>query len=235
MMRSMGCALGCASLIALLVLGGVLAMAVVGAAGLYYLLPPVLRAPMIAWIEGDLPPDTDAPARLDTYARIPFDGYDGPMSFVCTPLAPAAEIHYLTDCFGTRRRGGYTHRGLDFGTTSGSTVLTPWGGKVVWAGENGPYGNLVVVENHGVQVWFAHNAAPLVRVGDIVQAGDPVAVSDNTGNSTGPHVHFEIRAREGDSVANYDPARFVWPTGQTCNWMALVPVGRNAPAHCRRP
>ncbi len=232
-MRIFGGALGCATLVFFAVLCTVTGLAVMGAAGLYYLAPAPMRPLLIAWMEGDVPPDSDVPDRIGTYERVPFDGYEGPISFECTPVAPDAPIHYLTDCFGTPRKGGVRHGGMDFGTTWGSTVVTPWGGKVVWAGWNGPYGVLVVVENQGVQVWLAHNERTLVQVGDIVQAGDPVAVSGNTGNSTGPHVHLEIRVKQDDKVWSVDPDAFTFPGGGACIWREIVPIASNAPAHCR--
>ncbi len=230
-MRRIGCVLGSATLLAVAVLAGVVGLSVLGAAGLYYLSPAPLRPWLIAWFEGDVPPHSDVPDRLGSYERVPFHGYKGAVSFACVPLSQAST--YVTDCFGTARKGGYIHRGIDFAMPSGSTVITPWGGQVVWAGWNGPYGMLVVVENQGVQVWFAHNDVALVKVGDIVEAGQPVALSDDSGNSTGPHLHFEIRVKEGEQVWNENPAMFHWPTGETCNWLAMVPVSSRAPAHCQ--
>jgi murein DD-endopeptidase MepM/ murein hydrolase activator NlpD len=86
-----------------------------------------------------------------------------------------------------------THVGVDLPVDSGTPVYATMAGKVVWAGANGAWGNLVVVENNGYQTWFAHNESFAVQVGDIVQAGQVVAASDSTGNSTGPHVHYGIR------------------------------------------
>src|SRR5262245_57490126 len=79
-----------------------------------------------------------------------------------------------------------THVGVDLPVDTGTPVYATMGGKVVWVGANGPWGNLVVVENNGYQTWFAHNESINVVVGDIVQAGDVLAASDSTGNSTGP-------------------------------------------------
>jgi len=232
MLRSVGCALGCAVLLAIGVLLATVFLAASGAAGLYYILPLPLRGPMIAWIEGDVPSGSDVPDRLGAFEQVPFRGYEGPISFACIPVSETH--HFVTDCFGTARRGGYIHRGIDFGIVTGSTIVTPWGGQVVWVGWNGPYGVLVVVENQGVQVWFAHNDAALVQVGDIVEAGQPVALSDDSGNSTGPHLHFEIRVKQGEQVWSENPAVFHWPTGEVCNWLVMVPVSSRAPGHCHQ-
>ena len=62
-----------------------------------------------------------------------------------------------------------SHTGSDFPVNEGTPVHTTIGGKVVWAGENGPWGNLVVVENNGYQVWLAHLSSIQVSPGDILQ------------------------------------------------------------------
>ena len=68
-------------------------------------------------------------------------------------------------------------------------------GKVVWAGENGLWGNLVVVENNGVQTYYAHLQSISVTEGEIVEAGDLLGESGSTGNSTGPHLHYGIKQK----------------------------------------
>ncbi len=96
-----------------------------------------------------------------------------------------------------------SHSGVDFPVDTGTPVITPMGGKVVWAGENGPWGLLVVVENNGYQVWLAHLEAISVAPGQILGRGHPVGLSGNTGNSTGPHLHFGVKHQTEDG-------RFVW-------------------------
>ncbi len=231
-MRIFGGALGCATLVFFAVLCTVTGLAVMGAAGLYYLAPAPMRPLLIAWMEGNVPPDSDVPDRIGTYERVPFSGYEGSVSFMCDRLT-GHRVFYVTDCFGTLRKGGYRHQGIDYGVPEGACALTPWGGKVVWAGWNGPYGNLVVIENQGVQVWLAHNRDVVVQEGDVVQAGDCVAHVDSTGNSTGHHIHFEVRVTDGERVWAVNPATFAWPGGYTCNFLALAPAAGDAPAHCR--
>jgi murein DD-endopeptidase MepM/ murein hydrolase activator NlpD len=86
------------------------------------------------------------------------------------------------------------HNGLDIGVVVGTPVKTTMDGKVVHAGWNNQgYGNLVIVENGEYRTYYAHLASIPVSVGDTVRAGTTIGLSGNTGNSTGPHLHYEIR------------------------------------------
>jgi len=73
-------------------------------------------------------------------------------------------------------------------------VKSTMAGKVVYAGWNDEgYGNLVIVENGPYRTYYAHLSSIPVQVGDQVSAGSTIGLSGNTGNSTGPHLHYEIR------------------------------------------
>ncbi len=86
------------------------------------------------------------------------------------------------------------HNGLDFGVVVGTPVETTMDGKVISAGWNNQgYGNLVIVENGSYRTYYAHLSSIPVSVGDSVTAGMTIGLSGNTGNSTGPHLHYEIR------------------------------------------
>ena len=86
------------------------------------------------------------------------------------------------------------HNGLDFGIVVGTPVETTMDGKVAYAGWNNQgYGNLVIVENGDYKTYYAHLSSIPVSVGDTVTAGTTIGLSGNTGNSTGPHLHYEIR------------------------------------------
>lgn len=92
------------------------------------------------------------------------------------------------------QRDGRLHAGIDISKPVGSTVKASASGTVTRAGNAGTYGILVEI-NHG-NGWvtrYAHNSKVLVRAGDKVTKGQAIALSGNTGRSTGPHVHFEIR------------------------------------------
>jgi len=116
----------------------------------------------------------------------------------------------LTSDFGPRvdpftGRAAF-HAGLDFGGPYGSAVHATAPGVVVWAGEKGPYGNMVEVDHGmGIHTRYAHLSAVLVGVGAHVGKGTQVGRLGSTGRSTGPHVHYEVWL--DNSVR--DPARFL--------------------------
>jgi len=86
------------------------------------------------------------------------------------------------------------HNGIDFGVVVGTPVETTMSGKVTYAGWNNQgYGNLVIVENGDYKTYYAHLSSIPVSVGDTVNAGATIGLSGNTGNSTGPHLHYEVR------------------------------------------
>ncbi|MFP4213105.1 MAG: peptidoglycan DD-metalloendopeptidase family protein [Desulfohalobiaceae bacterium] len=94
------------------------------------------------------------------------------------------------------------HSGVDYAAPEGSPVKACWPGEVVFAGENQGYGKQVVVRHEqGWQSVYAHNSENLVSPGDKVQAGEEIARVGDSGRSTGPHLHFELR--QGDIA--WDP------------------------------
>ncbi|KUL39614.1 M23 family metallopeptidase [Streptomyces regalis] len=113
-----------------------------------------------------------------------------------------------------------THSGQDFAVASGTQVVAAHGGTVVKAGGNGAgdgpaYGNAVVIKHgNGSYSQYAHLSRIDVKVGQVVKTGQHIAKSGNTGNSSGPHLHFEIR-----TTANYgsavDPVAFLRAKGLT--------------------
>ncbi|WP_329052514.1 M23 family metallopeptidase [Streptomyces violaceus] len=113
-----------------------------------------------------------------------------------------------------------THSGQDFAVPSGTQVVAAHGGTVVKAGGNGAgdgpaYGNAVVIKHgNGTYSQYAHLSKVTVNVGQIVKTGQEIAKSGNTGNSSGPHLHFEIRttASYGSAV---DPVKFLRAKGVT--------------------
>lgn len=91
------------------------------------------------------------------------------------------------------------HPGLDFGAPIGSPVYAADGGEVIFAGwTSAGYGNAVVID-HGNGFWtlYAHLSQVSTRCGVAIRKGERIGMSGNTGNSTGPHLHFEVRVATG--------------------------------------
>lgn len=98
----------------------------------------------------------------------------------------------LTSNFGYR--WGRLHAGADVGVPIGTTVRASRAGQVITAGWVGGYGNCVIIDHgDGVTTRYGHLSEVTVSVGQYVDQGQQVALSGNTGRSTGPHLHFEIR------------------------------------------
>ncbi len=93
-----------------------------------------------------------------------------------------------------------THTGLDISAVKGTDIKVVADGTVISAGYSGSYGYLVKVDHgNGVETWYAHTSKMYVKKGDTVKAGDVIAAVGSTGNSTGPHLHLEIRVN-GETV-----------------------------------
>ena len=93
-------------------------------------------------------------------------------------------------------RWGKMHNGIDIAVVTGTPIRAAADGRVTYAGWNGGYGILVIVDHgNGIETRYAHNSRLNVKVGQNVQRGQVVSYSGNTGVSTGPHLHFEIRHR----------------------------------------
>jgi len=123
------------------------------------------------------------------------------------PLGVAMRV---SSGFGNRTdpftRGKAFHAGLDFPAPTGTTVLSAGYGKVTFVGQKAGYGNLVeVTHGAGLVTRYGHLSAFLVKEGQTVNTGSPIAKVGSTGRSTGPHLHFEVRKRD-DAV---DPTRYL--------------------------
>ncbi len=108
-----------------------------------------------------------------------------------------------TDPFSGKKK---YHKGVDFVGKRGSEVLAVAAGVITQSERTGGYGNVVEIRHaDGYSTRYAHNQENLVKEGDRVEKGEPIAMLGSTGRSSGPHVHFEVR-RNGKIV---NPARFV--------------------------
>lgn len=98
------------------------------------------------------------------------------------------------------------HEGLDVGAPYGTPVMAPADGVVTFSGEKSGFGKFVQIDHgYGMETIYAHNQALKVRLGDKVKRGDLIAAVGNTGHSTGPHLHYEVRVN-GIAV---DPLYFI--------------------------
>jgi len=101
----------------------------------------------------------------------------------------------ITDVFGYRPRRGRWHMGLDVKVKTGDTIRAAFDGKVrISEYERRGYGHYLVLRHpNGLETTYGHLSKKLVKVNDIVHAGDPIGLGGNTGRSTGSHLHFETR------------------------------------------
>lgn len=104
----------------------------------------------------------------------------------------------ITSPYGNRFHPIYKeyrlHTGTDFGEPSGEPIAASGSGKVYFAGNGGGYGNLIKVDHGGgLTTWYAHLSRFRVKSGDLVAQGQRIGDVGSTGNSTGPHLHFEVR------------------------------------------
>jgi murein DD-endopeptidase MepM/ murein hydrolase activator NlpD len=108
----------------------------------------------------------------------------------------------LTAGFGdSGSRWSSNHTGQDFAAPIGTKVYAAAAGEIVSAGYEGAYGNKIVIRHaDGTETWYAHLSA-FEQTGGTVAAGELIGRVGSTGNSTGPHLHFEVRPGGGGPVA----------------------------------
>ena len=103
--------------------------------------------------------------------------------------------NYVTSRYGYRPQFGRSHKGVDLRSAIGDTVYSAFSGRVrLTRFERGGYGFYVIVRHeNGLETVYGHLSRFLVKPNQYVKAGQPIALSGNTGRSTGPHLHFETR------------------------------------------
>lgn len=105
--------------------------------------------------------------------------------------------YYIRPVTGIKTQGIHGYNAIDIGTPVGTSVVASASGKVIISrdyGWNGGYGSYIVIQHdNGTQTLYAHMSQNIVSVGQIVVRGQIIGYSGNTGKSTGPHLHFEIR------------------------------------------
>mgnify|MGYP004639273463 CR=1 FL=1 len=106
--------------------------------------------------------------------------------------APLASYVYISSNYGSRH--GKMHTGVDFAAPAGTSIYAWKSGKVTFAGWSGNYGNFIIVEhNDGTVSRYAHCSKIAVSAGQAVSKGQTIGYVGTTGNSTGNHLHFEIK------------------------------------------
>ena len=126
------------------------------------------------------------------------------------PLAEPLEDYEITSPFGSRddpfNEQSAFHEGVDFGAPLNSPVLATGDGVVTWAGWRDKYGIMVEIDHgRGLTTRYAHLGRTLVHPGDHVGRGRPIGLLGNTGRSTGPHLHYEVRVNDQAT----DPMKFI--------------------------
>lgn len=101
----------------------------------------------------------------------------------------------ITSRFGNRESiRSYGHTGLDIAAPAGTPIRATAAGEVIFSGYSGGYGYVVKISHgNGIQTYYGHCSELYVSTGDTVEAGDVIAAVGSTGNSTGNHLHFEVR------------------------------------------
>ena len=104
------------------------------------------------------------------------------------------------------KRWGREHKGMDFAANHGDDVFATNNGTVSYSGYEQSFGNLIIIEHsNGYESYYAHLSERIVSYGESVSKGQLIGRVGSTGNSTGPHLHFEIRK---DKIPQ-NPAEFI--------------------------
>ncbi|HZK29422.1 MAG TPA: peptidoglycan DD-metalloendopeptidase family protein [Clostridia bacterium] len=113
---------------------------------------------------------------------------------------PLPDAHYVTSVFGWRAKYGRFHYGTDVAASVGTRIVAMADGVVTYAAwprggtYSGEYGNLIVIDHgNGYQTRYGHLSGFNCHIGQHVKAGQVVGYTGNTGRSSGPHLHFEVR------------------------------------------
>ena len=166
---------------------------------------PTVWSPMVP--AGDIAGLEAGVARLeDTLARLSSSAIDRELDAMAFPnrMPVAGSRVPVSSQFGTRH-DPFTgrlarHTGLDIPAQYGTPILASGGGRVVFSGRRGAYGQAVVIDHgDGLATLYGHASRLLVRAGDIVLPQQKIALVGSTGRSTGPHLHFEV-IRKGHRV-----------------------------------
>lgn len=153
------------------------------------------------------------------------------------PFIPPVSEGRITSFFGARNLFGRNfHYGIDIAVPIGTPVYAAQDGVISYSGNRGGYGKLIEIKHIGAlkdySTRYGHNSSLVASVGDTVKKGDVIAYSGNTGDSTGPHVHYEVRINNKP----YNPLTFTdftgfkhsdFPLAGTADVVDLISMGIN--------
>ncbi len=139
-------------------------------------------------------------------------GYTGDPDLVQAVLPLAA--YHLSAGFGlTGPLWEAAHGGQDFGASTGDTIVAVAAGEVTEVAYSGPYGlRTIVTLPDGTEIWYCHQTDTSVWAGQLVDVADPIGTVGSSGNSTGPHLHLEVRPDGGNPI---DPMDWLRAAGLT--------------------
>ena len=114
----------------------------------------------------------------------------------------------ITSRFGANESiRDHTHMGIDIAAPNGTNIKAAADGTITYSGWMGGYGNLIIISHgNGIQTYYGHCSKLYASVGKEVKAGDVIAAVGSTGNSTGNHLHFEIR-KNGSQI---NPQKYLY-------------------------
>lgn len=168
----------------------------------------------------DVQADRHAADKAELMARLASYGYVG----------EPGELDYILPLAGYRLTGAYGqtgpmwatyHTGTDFAAPTGSPLLAIGGGVVTSVGDAGAYGlRTILTLDDGTELWYCHQSASTVDVGERVEPADLVGEVGSTGNTTGPHLHLEVRPSGGGPV---DPLAWLEARGLPIRSSQSVP------------
>ena len=133
----------------------------------------------------------------------------GPLKDQIGRLAMPVRVPKLTSKFGWRN--GRFHEGLDLSVAEGAKIYAAHAGKIAFISDGfSGYGRTIVVQGEGFMTVYAHNRRNRVDAGDIVERGEWIGDVGQSGDATGPHLHFELRVKDSNSkYSAIDPAVFL--------------------------
>ena len=151
------------------------------------------------------PVDAQAASRVTTLTKLGNQAASRSQEIVKNLGRVPTSGYRLTARFGmSSGLWAHNHTGLDFAAPSGTTIVAIANGTIVSTEYDGAYGNKTVERlDDGTELWYCHQTAFKVSVGDRVTGGEPIGVLGSTGNTTGPHVHVEVRTPDGTPIDPY--------------------------------